>query len=91
MIEAAKGSPGLAFEIVQCAELYKGYGDTFERSQRNFADIQDGVIGPALDGKLEASIAADAVANARVAALSDATGGELQKTLKSINQKMQAA
>lgn len=91
MIEAAKEWPDLAFEIVKCAELFKGYGDTYERSQRNFASIRDRVIKPALEGNLDPAVATDAIANARVAALSDSTGGNLDKTLSAISLKMKAA
>ena len=91
MIEQAQDWPDLAFEIVECAKLYKGYGDTYERSQRNFAIIRDEIIKPAVKGKIDPAVAADAVANARVAALSDATGGELSKTMAAIDLKLKAA
>ncbi|MBO32962.1 MAG: indolepyruvate oxidoreductase subunit beta family protein [Rhodospirillales bacterium] len=91
MIDQAKEQPELAFEIVQCAQLYKGYGDTYERSQRNFTIIQNEIIKPALKDKIDPVVAVDAIANARVAALTDATGGELKKTLAAIDQKLKVA
>jgi len=42
------------------------------------------VIAPALAGKLEPRAAADAVANARVAALADPEGEALSRTLATI-------
>ena len=61
----------LAREIAESARLIKGYGDTHKRGLGNYRRIADEVIAPALAGRLTPRAAADAVANARVAALAD--------------------
>jgi indolepyruvate ferredoxin oxidoreductase beta subunit len=74
----------LAREIAECARLIKGYGDTHKRGLGNYRRITDEVIAPALAGKLAPRAAADAVANARVAALADPEGETLSRTLAAI-------
>lgn len=74
----------LAREIAESARLIKGYGDTHKRGLGNYRRIADAVIAPALAGRLTARAAADAVANARVAALADPDGESLSKTLAAI-------
>jgi indolepyruvate ferredoxin oxidoreductase beta subunit len=74
----------LAREIAECARLIKGYGDTHKRGLGNYRRITDEVIAPALAGKMTARAAADAVANARVAALADPDGETLSRTLAAI-------
>lgn len=84
-IRAAKPlSVDLAREIAELARLVKGYGDTYQRGLGNFHRIERDVIQPALAGRLSPKAAADAVANARVAALADPEGQSLDKTLASI-------
>ena len=74
----------LAREIAELARLIKGYGDTYKRGLGNYRHISDEVIAPALAGRLSPRTAADAVANARVAALADPEGETLSKTLAAI-------
>lgn len=74
----------LAREIAESARLIKGYGDTFRRGLHNYHRIAREVIAPALSGRLPPRAAADAVANARVAALADPEGESLSKTLAAI-------
>jgi len=81
---AAPLSVDLAREIAECARLIKGYGDTHKRGLGNYRRIADEVIAPALAGKLAPRAAADAVANARVAALADPEGETLSRTLAAI-------
>jgi indolepyruvate ferredoxin oxidoreductase beta subunit len=81
---AAPLSVDLAREIAECARLIKGYGDTHKRGLGNYRRITDEVIVPALAGKLAPRAAADAVANARVAALADPEGETLSRTLAAI-------
>jgi indolepyruvate ferredoxin oxidoreductase beta subunit len=77
---------GLDFarEIAESARLIKGYGDTFKRGLGNYHRIAAEVIAPALAGRMTPQAAADAVASARVAALSDPDGESLSRTLASI-------
>ena len=81
---AAPLSIDLAREIAESARLIKGYGDTYKRGLQNYRRIADEVIAPALAGRLTPRAAADAVANARVAALADPDGESLAKTLAAI-------
>jgi len=74
----------LAREIAESARLIKGYGDTYRRGLANYRRIAADVIGPALAGRMPAQAAADAVANARVAALADPDGESLSRTLAAI-------
>ena len=74
----------LAREIAESARLIKGYGDTYRRGLGNYRRIADEVIAPALAGRLTAQAAADAVSNARVAALADPEGESLSRTLAAI-------
>lgn len=84
-IHAAQAlSLDLAREIAESARLIKGYGDTHKRGLGNYRRIADEIIAPALAGRMLAATAADAVANARVAALADPDGGALDRTLAAI-------
>ena len=74
----------LAREIAECARLIKGYGDTYKRGLANYRRITTEVIEPALAWRMTPRAAADAVANARVAALADPEGETLSKTLAAI-------
>jgi len=74
----------LAREIAECARLIKGYGDTHKRGLGNYRRITEEVIAPALAGRIAPRAAADAVANARVAALGDPEGQSLARTLAAI-------
>ena len=81
---AAPIGSGLAREIAESARLIKGYGDTYKRGLQNYRRISEEVIAPALAGRLVPRAAADAVANARVAALADPDGESLSRTLAAI-------
>ena len=81
---AAPIGSGLAREIAESARLIKGYGDTYKRGLQNYRRISEEVIAPALAGHLVPRAAADAVANARVAALADPDGESLSRTLAAI-------
>ena len=84
-IRAAQGlSVELAREIAETARLIKGYGDTYRRGLGNYRRIADEIIAPALAGRMPPRKAADAVANARVAALADPDGESLDRTLAAI-------
>ncbi len=82
--EAARHSAALAHEVVECARLIKGYGDTYARGLANYRSIEARVIRPALAGSIPAGRAADALASARTAALVDPEGESLAKCLAEI-------
>jgi indolepyruvate ferredoxin oxidoreductase beta subunit len=73
-----------AREIAELARLVKGYGDTYKRGLGNYRRISAEVIAPVLAGRMTPRVAADAVANARVAALADPDGDQLSRTLAAI-------
>lgn len=78
---AAALDVNLAREIVECARLIKGYGDTYKRGLNNYLAIRENVILPALNGRIGPTQAIDAVVQARTAALADPEGQSLAKTL----------
>lgn len=76
--------PDCALELAACAGLLKGYGDTYRRGSRNFERIVEAVADPALAGAIAPAMAADAIANARAAALADPTGKRLDAVIEAI-------
>lgn len=84
--EAARLSAALALEVVECARLIKGYGDTHARGLANFRLIESRVIRPALAGAIPLGRAVDAVASARTAALVDPEGEGLARCLAGIEE-----
>jgi indolepyruvate ferredoxin oxidoreductase, alpha subunit len=82
--QAAALSGDLALEIAECARLIKGYGDTYKRGTANYRLIEREVMVPALTGNLPPRQAAEAIANARTAALLDPDGEALAKCLSDI-------
>jgi indolepyruvate ferredoxin oxidoreductase beta subunit len=78
---AANRDRALAREIVDCARLIKGYGDTFKRGAGNYEAIRAQIILPALEGRVPATAAADALVQARTAALADPEGASLGQCL----------
>ena len=83
--EAARNSLELALEVAECARLIKGYGDTHARGLANYRSVEARVIRPALAGSIPPVGAADAIANARTAALVDPEGESLAKCLAEID------
>jgi indolepyruvate ferredoxin oxidoreductase beta subunit len=82
--QAAALSADLALEIAECARLIKGYGDTHKRGTANYRLIEREVMTPALAGAMPPRQAAEALANARTAALLDPEGEALAKCLTTI-------
>ena len=79
VLEAAKRDISLALEIVECARLVKGYGDTHRRGLANFLALMDALVDnpPTSDPREQAL----AIAKAREAALADPEGKALSTTL----------
>jgi len=84
IVQAASLSADLALEIAECARLIKGYGDTHKRGTANYRLIERELMVPALAGSLPPLQAAEALANARNAALLDPDGEALAKCLADI-------
>jgi indolepyruvate ferredoxin oxidoreductase beta subunit len=84
IVKAAPLSAELAIEIAECARLIKGYGDTHKRGSGNYRLIERELMRPALAAALPPRQAAEAIANARTAALLDPEGEALAKCLADI-------
>jgi indolepyruvate ferredoxin oxidoreductase beta subunit len=80
-------SAELALEIVECAGLIKGYGDTHKRGSANYARIVEAIVVPALAGEIPLGRAVDAIASARAAALADPEGESLDRCLAEIDAR----
>lgn len=86
--QAARLSPALALEVVECARLIKGYGSTHKRGAQNFQTIETRLIGPALRGQIPVQDAIDGIASARTAALLDPEGNSLAKCLDEFDARL---
>ncbi len=86
IVDAAKFSPALAFEITECARLIKGYGDTHKGGVANYRLINEKIIRPALHHQMPLQQAIDAIASARTAALVDPEGDSLARCLNALQQ-----
>jgi indolepyruvate ferredoxin oxidoreductase beta subunit len=84
IVKAAPLSAELAIEIAECARLIKGYGDTHKRGSGNYRLIERELMQPALAAARPPRQAAEAIANARTAALLDPEGEALAKCLADI-------
>jgi indolepyruvate ferredoxin oxidoreductase, beta subunit len=73
-----------AREVVETARLVKGYGDTYKRGMTNWNRIAAEVIEPHLQGGFPPAQFADAVLQARLAALADPDGARLGSVIDSL-------
>ena len=78
---ALEVSPAAAIEIVETARLVRGYGSTYKRGIRNWSLIEDEIIAPCLDGRLPPDKLADAVLQARLAAVKDPDSAALDNVV----------
>lgn len=85
---AARVDLALAREVCECARLVKGYGDTFARGLANYDKLAARVIEPALAGGWRTQAGADAVANARLAALADPEGTRLDEAIAAVEARL---
>ena len=74
----------VAREIIETADLVKGYGDTYRRGMTNWIAIAERIVEPWLAGRLTNVDATDAILQARLAALADPDGGRLAETIAAI-------
>lgn len=81
---ALKVDRAAAFEIVQTAQLVRGYGDTWERGHANWRRIADELIAPTLALSPAPAHFADAVLQARIAANAYPEGARLDAVLQSV-------
>ena len=73
--------PEAAIQIVETARLVRGYGSTYKRGVRNWSLIESEIIAPCLDGRLPVDDLADAVLQARIAAVKDPDGQALDRVV----------
>lgn len=73
-----------AVEVIQTAQLVRGYGDTWERGHANWRRIADELIEPMLAQASPPPDFADAILQARLAANADSEGVRLDSVLQSI-------
>lgn len=83
---AADRHYGLAVEIAELSNLRKGYSDTHRRGVANFERVMDELAEPAARGEKEPAWAAEALAAARTAALSDPEGAALDRTMADLSR-----
>jgi indolepyruvate ferredoxin oxidoreductase beta subunit len=76
--------PAAAREVVATASLVRGYSDTYKRGLANWNRIMDEVVEPALPARAPWSQFADAVLQARLAAVKDPDGDALGETIAAI-------
>jgi len=81
--------PLAAREVVATAALVRGYAETYRRGLSSWNRIVEGVVEPMLSGALPRAHFADAVMQARLAAIKDPEGAALEETIGAI-QRMDA-
>ena len=80
--------PAAAREVIATAALVRGYADTYKRGLANWNRIMEAVVEPALAGALPRGQFADAVLQARLAAMKDPEGEALANTIAAIGRAM---
>ena len=80
--------PAAAREVIATAALVRGYADTYKRGLANWTRIMDAVVEPSLSGALPRAQVADAVLQARLAAVKDPEGEALTNTIAAITRAM---
>jgi indolepyruvate ferredoxin oxidoreductase, beta subunit len=78
--------PAAAHEVIASAALVRGYADTYKRGLANWSRIMEAVVEPALAGSLPRGQFADAVLQARLAAVKDPEGEALANTITAIGR-----
>lgn len=73
-----------AREVIASAALVRGYADTYKRGLANWARIMEAVVEPGLSGALPRTQFADAILQARLAAVKDPEGEALARTIAAI-------
>ena len=83
--------PAAASEIVQTATMIHGYGDVYRQGMADWSAIIDGLAKPTFDGVLALPDLADAVAQARAAALPDPRQSALKRKIAEIRARAVAS
>ena len=80
-----------AVEVIQTAQLVRGYGETWERGHANWRRISHELIEPALAQASPPVHFADAILQARLAANADPEGARLTSVLQSVRAQFTLA
>jgi hypothetical protein len=83
--------PAAATEVVRSIRIVHGYGANHRLSLENWNLVINGLAKPAFDGELVLPQLASALASARSAALNDASGEELRRTIADIRSTAASA
>jgi indolepyruvate ferredoxin oxidoreductase beta subunit len=75
-----------AGEVIATAALVRGYADTYKRGLANWVTIVEAVVEPGIAGALPPAQFADALLQARLAAVKDPEGEALAKTVAAIGR-----
>ncbi len=86
IVAAAPRRYELALEIAELPSLRKGYSDTHRRGVDNYRWILESLVLPAVAGEVDANQAAEAIAEARGAALADPDGNALEAKMAEIGR-----
>jgi indolepyruvate ferredoxin oxidoreductase beta subunit len=89
--EAGRRSGEFALEVAELARLIKGYGDTHKRGTASYQMIEARVVRPALAGGYPVTMAIDAIASARAAALADPEGVALGACIAEVERRVASA
>jgi hypothetical protein len=76
--------PAAAVEVVRSIQVVSGYGATYRLSLENWNLIINGLAKPVFDGELVLPNLPEALSRARSAAITDASGEELRRTIADI-------
>jgi hypothetical protein len=79
--------PRAANEIVQTADMIRGYGDVYRQGLADWHAIIDGLVKPTMDGVLPLADLAAAIAEARGAAIPDPRQAALKRTIAEIRAR----
>jgi hypothetical protein len=82
--------PSAASAMVQTANMIQGYGDVYRQGMADWNAIIDGLAKPTFDGVLALPDLADAVAEARAAALPDPRQAALKRKIAEIRARVPA-
>jgi hypothetical protein len=83
--------PKSASAIVQTADMVRGYGDVYRQGVADWHAIIDGLAKPTFDGVLPLADLADAVAEARAAAMPDPRQVALKRAIAEIRARALSA
>ena len=79
--------PASAVAVAETATMVQGYGEVYRRGMADWHAIIDGLAKPTFDGVLPLADLADAIAEARAAAMPDPRQVALKRTIAQIRAR----